>query len=73
METKWMRNGVQGGPDGHWEGGRLPEWFWEPLWRHVALLWLHFESQMGTKWEPKVFKTAIKNASEFEVDFEMHF
>ena len=27
---------------------------------------------MGAKLEPKVVKTAIKNASKFEVDFKMH-
>ena len=32
-----------------------------------------FGSILGAKLEPKVVKTAIQNASAFEVDFEMHF
>ena len=33
----------------------------------------HFGNQMGAKWEPNAVKTAIKNASKFDVDLEMHF
>ena len=34
---------------------------------------LHFERQMGAKLEPKVVKTANKNALKFVVDFKSHF
>ena len=77
MAAKWSQNGCETGSRGvqtaigrevgcqsgfgsHF-GGMLPS------------LWLHFGRQMGAKLEPKVVKTAIKNASAFEVDFEMHF